>query len=121
MRALRDHLETSLFARLGGVKRNGDAEHRLPNTANLSFSGVDGEALVLNLDLNGIAISTGSACTSGSLDPSHVLVALDQGAEWLDAAIRFSLGASNDRAQTDEVIEAVVAEVSKLRALSASA
>lgn len=120
-RALRDRLESELLARLDGVEINGDPESRLPNTTNLSFDGVDGEALVLNLDLRGIAISTGSACTSGSLDPSHVLVALGKDERWLDAAIRFSLGASNDAAQVDVVVEAVVAEVEKLRALARSA
>ena len=120
-RALRDRLESELLARLDGVEINGDPESRLPNTTNLSFDGVDGEALVLNLDLRGIAISTGSACTSGSLDPSHVLVALGKDERWLDAAIRFSLGASNDDAQVDVVVEAVVAEVEKLRALARSA
>ncbi len=119
--ALRDRLENGLFNCLEGVHRNGDSERRLPNTTNLSFSGVDGEALVLNLDLRGIAISTGSACTSGSLDPSHVLMALDNDPKWLDAAIRFSLGTTNDAADVDCVIEAVVEEVSKLRALRASA
>lgn len=120
-RALRDRLESELLTRLDGVEINGDPASRLPNTTNLSFDGVDGEALVLNLDLRGIAISTGSACTSGSLDPSHVLVALGKDERWLDAAIRFSLGASNDAAQVDVVVEAVVAEVEKLRALARSA
>ncbi len=116
---LRDRLERGLRARIDGIEINGDIASRLPNTSNLSFAGVDGEALVLNLDLRGIAISTGSACTSGSLDPSHVLVALAKDPKWLDAAIRFSLGASNDEAQVDAVIDAVVEEVSKLRRLAA--
>lgn len=117
--ALRDRLEATLMERLAEVQINGDPGGRLPNTTNLSFAGVDGEALVLNLDLRGIAISTGSACTSGSLDPSHVLVALDRGEKWLAAAIRFSLGAATDDAQIDTVIEAVIAEVTKLRTLAA--
>jgi len=119
--ALRDRLQRGIMDRLDDVIINGDPDNRLPNTTNLSFAGVDGEALVLNLDLQGIAISTGSACTSGSLDPSHVLVALDQGEEWLAAAIRFSLGANNDEGEVDAVIDAVVGEVNKLRALTASA
>jgi len=117
--ALRDRLEAGIRERLDGVRVNGDPEHRLPNTTNLSFLHVDGEALVLNLDLRGIAISTGSACTSGSLDPSHVLVGLGLTDEWLAAAIRFSLGTSNDAAQIDQVVDAVVEEVEKLRALTA--
>ncbi|MCO4768784.1 MAG: aminotransferase class V-fold PLP-dependent enzyme [Deltaproteobacteria bacterium] len=118
---LRDRLEEGIVSRVERVRVNGDPDGRLPNTTNLSFSGVAGAAHVLNLDLRGIAISTGSACTSGSLDPSHVLVALEQGDEWLAAAIRFSLGTGNDEAQVDEVIDAVVAEVAKLRALQATA
>jgi cysteine desulfurase len=119
--AMRDRLETSLMDRLSGVQVNGAPESRLPNTTNLSFAGVDGEALVLNLDLRGIAISTGSACTSGSLEPSHVLLALDRGEKWLAAAIRFSLGATTSEEQIETVIEAVVAEVTKLRTLAGSA
>ena len=118
--AMRDRLETSLMDRLSGVQINGAPESRLPNTTNLSFAGVDGEALVLNLDLRGIAISTGSACTSGSLEPSHVLLALDRGEKWLAAAIRFSLGATTSKEQIETVIEAVVAEVTKLRTLAGS-
>lgn len=118
--ALRDRLQERILARVDGVEINGDVDNRLPNTTNLSFLGVDGEALVLNLDLRGIAISTGSACTSGSLDPSHVLVALGKDPKWLDAAIRFSLGSANDEAQVDAVADAVVEEVHKLRSLAAT-
>lgn len=117
---LRDRLECALRDRIDDVEINGDVSCRLANTSNISFAGVDGEALVLNLDLRGIAISTGSACTSGSLDPSHVLVALGKDPRWLDAAIRFSLGASNDEAQVDVVVDAVVDEVHKLRRLAAT-
>jgi cysteine desulfurase len=119
MAALRDRLEERIRGRLDRVELNGDREQRLPNTLNLSFDGVDGEGLVLALDLRGIAISTGSACTSGSLDPSHVLVALNKGERWLEAAIRFSLGRMNDAAQVDEVADAVAAEVTRLRAVQA--
>ena len=76
---------------------------------------------MLNLDLKGIAISTGSACTSGSLDPSHVLVALHKDERWLEAAIRFSVGRSNTAEQIDFVADTVIAEVGRLRALRASA
>ena len=114
---LRDRLESGLRNKLPGVEGNGDVAARLPNTTNLSFEGVDGEGLVLSLDLKGIAISTGSACTSGSLDPSHVLVALHKEKRWLDAAIRFSLGRSNTEAEVDAVIDTVVAEVQRLRRL----
>ena len=114
---LRDRLEARIAAKLDGVQVNGDASNRLPNTTNLSFADVDGEGLVLNLDLRGIAVSTGSACTSGSLDPSYVLVALGMDERWLEAAIRFSLGRSNDEEQVDQVADAVIAEVGRLRSL----
>jgi cysteine desulfurase len=117
MSALRDRLQARIAAGLDGVEVNGDESNRLPNTSNLSFAGVDGEGLVLNLDLKGVAVSTGSACTSGSLDPSHVLLALGKEERWLEAAIRFSLGRSNDEAQVDLVADAVIAEVGRLRAL----
>jgi len=115
---LRDRLESGLTARLQGSSVNGDPASRLPNTSNLSFDGVDGEGLVLALDLKGIAISTGSACTSGSLDPSHVLVALNKDPRWLEAAIRVSLGISTTEAQVDTAVDTIVAEVSRLRALN---
>jgi cysteine desulfurase len=112
---LRDRLEGKILAGLEGVELNGDRTDRLPNTTNLSFEGVDGEGLVLNLDLNSIAISTGSACSSGSLEPSHVLLGLDKDKRWLEAAIRFSLGRSNDEAQVDQVADTLIGEVRRLR------
>jgi cysteine desulfurase len=118
---LRDRLEQGILQQLDGVAINGDVEHRLPNTTNLSFIGVDGEGLVLNLDINGLAVSTGSACTSGSLDPSHVLVALGKDVRWLDAAIRFSLGRFNTADEVDEAVTTVVREVTRLRALTPGA
>ncbi len=118
---LRDRLEQQILGALTGVERNGDPEDRLPNTTNLSFDGVDGEGLVLSLDLNGIAISTGSACSSGSLDPSHVLVGLNKDERWLEAAIRLSLGRSNDEAQVDEVAKTLIREVQRLREVVAEA
>jgi len=119
--ALRDRLETKITAGLGDVDLNGDSGSRLPNTTNLSFDAVDGEGLVLNLDLHDIAISTGSACSSGSLDPSHVLVGLHKDERWLAAAIRFSLGRSNDEGQVDSVADTVIREVTRLRSVVAEA
>ena len=113
--ALRDRLEGRICNGLDGVEINGDVGARLPNTTNLSFSGVDGEGLVLSLDLKGIAISTGSACTSGSLDPSHVLVALGKAPKWLDAALRLSIGRSTEDAAVDYVADTLIAEVLRLR------
>jgi cysteine desulfurase len=119
--ALRDRLESRIREGLDGVDLNGDAAARLPNTTNLSFDRVDAEGLVLILDLKGIAISTGSACTSGSIDPSHVLVALKKDERWLEAALRFSVGRSNTEAEVDFVADTVIAEVTRLRELRASA
>jgi len=121
MAELRDLLELRIRSQVPDVETNGDAEGRLPNTLNLSFDGVDGEALVLNLDLRGIAISTGSACTSGSLDPSHVLVALGKDAKWLDAAIRFSIGRATTEDEVETVAKAVAEEVRRLRMVAESA
>ena len=112
---LRDRLEQRVLDELDGVQVNGDPEARLPNTTNLSFLGVDGEGLVLSLDLKGIAISTGSACTSGSLDPSHVLVALAKDPKWVEAAIRISLGHQTDSDSVDTVAATLIAEVQRLR------
>ena len=112
---MRDRLESKILDGLAGVELNGDPNDRLPNTSNLSFEGVDGEGLVLNLDLNSIAISTGSACSSGSLEPSHVLLGLNKDKRWLEAAIRFSLGRSNDEHQVDQVADTLIREVRKLR------
>ncbi len=121
MARLRDRLEARIRDRVGDVDANGDIECRLPNTLNLSFGGVDGEALVLNLDLRGIAISTGSACTSGSLDPSHVLLALGKDDKWLDAAIRFSIGRATTEEEVEIVALAVAEEVGRLRTVAESA
>jgi cysteine desulfurase len=118
---LRDLLERRIRDRVDDLEFNGDLDSRLPNTLNLSFGSADGEALVLNLDLRGIAISTGSACTSGSLDPSHVLVALEKDERWLDAAIRFSLGRGTTVAEVETVAEAVAEEVERLREVARSA
>jgi cysteine desulfurase len=112
---LRDRLEQRILSALDDVEINGDVEARLPNTSNLSFVGVDGEGLILSLDLKGIALSTGSACTSGSLDPSHVLIALGKDPKWLDAAIRMSIGRSTDEAAIDQVADTLIAEVKRLR------
>lgn len=118
--ALRDRIELRLTEAIPEIERNGGGDDRLPNTLNLSFADVDGEALVLNLDLRGIAVSTGSACTSGSLEPSHVLVALGKDKRWLDAAIRFSLGVSTTAAEVDVAIAGVISEVERLRGLRAA-
>jgi len=118
-RRLRDRFEEGLFRRIPELVRNGPPPSlRLPNTVNISFRYVEGEAMLLNLDMLGIACSSGSACTSGSLEPSPVLMAM--GADPTDAqgALRFSLGYGNSEADVDYAIDAIEAVVTKLRALS---
>ncbi len=117
-RRLRDRFEKGLFERIPDLVLNGHPTERLPNTVNISFRFVEGEALLLNLDMMGIACSSGSACTSGSLEPSPVLTAM--GADPTDAqgALRFSLGYGNTDADVDYAIDAVATVVGKLRALS---
>jgi cysteine desulfurase len=110
MLELRDYLEQQLAARIPGVRVNGDAEHRLPNISNLSFEGVDGEGLLIALDLKGIAVSTGSACASGSLEPSHVLQAMGLARERVRGSLRFSLSAYTTREEIDYAV-AVLAEI----------
>ena len=117
-RRLRDRFEEGLFRRIPELVRNGPPDDRLPNTVNISFRYVEGEAMLLNLDMVGIACSSGSACTSGSLEPSPVLMAM--GADPVDAqgALRFSLGQENSEADVDYAVDAIETVVNKLRALS---
>ena len=91
VRALRDRLERGILERVPGAVVNGDRDRRVPNTTNISFEAVEGESLVIALDLEGIAVSTGSACSSGTLEPSHVLRALGLPDSRVQSAIRFSL------------------------------
>jgi cysteine desulfurase len=116
--ALRDRLEREAIARLPGVTVNGSAEHRLPNISNLSFPGVDGESLLIALDLKGIAVSTGSACASGSLEPSHVLQALGLARERVRGSLRFSLSRYNTAEDIDYAVDSLEEVVSRLRAMS---
>ena len=114
MLELRDYLERQLAARILDVRVNGDAEHRLPNISNLSFEGVDGEGLLIALDLKGIAVSTGSACASGSLEPSHVLQAMGLTRERVRGSLRFSLSAYTAREEIDYVVAALEGTVARL-------
>jgi cysteine desulfurase len=113
--ALRDRLEQGILARIPDVLVNGVAATRLPTTTNVSFKGVDGQSLVVALDLKGVAASTGSACSSGSLEPSPVLMAMGLPDEWLQGAVRFSLGAGNTSAEVDTVLHMLPALVTRLR------
>jgi cysteine desulfurase len=115
---LRDRLEQGILAAVPGTAVNGDAARRVPNTTNVSFEGVEAEALLIGLDLEGIAVSTGSACSSGTLEPSHVLRAMGLRAARAQSSIRFSLGDGNDEAQIDRVLAVLPGVVSKLRQLT---
>ncbi len=100
------------------TKLNGDAENKLPGHINISFGGIEGEALLTHLDLDDIAVSTGSACSSGSTKPSYVLKAMGLSTEEARGAVRMTLGRENTEAQIDEVIEKTSAAVKRLQALS---
>jgi cysteine desulfurase len=97
---------------------NGDRAHRLPNLSNISFRGIEGEGLLINLDMQGIAVSTGSACSSGTLEPSPVIRALGREDELARGAIRFSLGRTNTAGDIDRLLEVLPSSVENLRRLS---
>lgn len=115
---LRDHLERGILDRVAYCGVNGDSGARVPNTTNLYFDYLEGESLVIALDLRGFAVSSGSACSSGSVEPSHVLLAIGLTPERARASIRFSLGASNTADQVDALIVAVDESVARLRKIS---
>jgi cysteine desulfurase len=119
--ALRDRLENAILESIPGTGVNGARESRTPNTSNIYFDGIDGEALTIALDLAGFAVSTGAACSSGATSPSHVLTAIGLPAERARASMRFSLGRANTAGQVDSLVEALVREVSRLRRISAHA
>ena len=116
--ALRDRLETGILDGVPGAAVNGDRERRVPNTTNISFEGVEAESLLIALDLEGIAVSTGSACSSGTLEPSHVLRAMGCSPHRTQSSIRFSLGLGNTAEQIDRVVEILPRVVGRLRALA---
>ena len=119
--ALRDRLDDAVLGRIENAGINGGRGCRTPNTTNLLFDGIDGEALVIALDLRGFAVSTGSACSSGAVTPSHVLTAIGLSPERARASIRFSLGRSNTAGQVDALIDALEASVAHLRRISVHA
>ena len=116
--ALRDRLETGMLSLVRGTDRNGAASPRVPNTANVSIDRVESESMLIGLDLAGIAVSSGSACSSGTLEPSHVLKAMGLPHARTLGSIRFSLGSGNTDADIDRVLEALPALVEKLRSLT---
>lgn len=115
VRALRDKLENGILSSITGVVLNGARDQRLPNTTNVSFEGIEAESLLLLLDELGICASSGSACTSGSLDPSHVLLAMGCGSARARGSVRFSLGIYNTEAEVDLVLKHLPGIISKLQ------
>jgi len=118
VRALRDKLEVELLARCPDSCRNGVEEPRLPNTSNIAFAYVEGEAILLHLDEYGICASSGSACTSGSLEPSHVLRAMGVPYTMVHGSVRFSLSRYTTEAEIDKVIEVFPPLIENLRKIS---
>jgi cysteine desulfurase len=118
--ALRDRLESEILARIPGTLVNGARQPRVPNTTNISFERIEAESLLIALDLEGIAVSTGAACSSGTLEPSHVLRAMGLPTHRAQNSIRFSLGAENTDAEVDYLLEKLPRAVEKLRSLTAA-
>ncbi len=112
---LRDRLAAGIAERIEGVRRNGGSGETLPNILNLSFEGAEGEALLLGLDMMGVAVSTGSACTSGAVEPSHVLLAMGIPPRLAQCSLRFSLGRNNTGEEIDYVIGILPGIVRRIR------
>lgn len=113
---LRDRFEKTILATIDGVRRNGTDEPRLPNTSNLTFAGIEAETALLLFDKEGLCCSAGSACSSGSINPSHVLTAMGVTREEARASLRFSLGRTTTEADIDRALEIIPRIVGKLRA-----
>jgi cysteine desulfurase len=116
--ALRDRLEAAVLERVPGTAVNGSREARVPNTTNISFEGIEAESLLIALDLEGVAVSTGSACSAGTLEPSHVLRAMGFPSHRTQNSIRISLGLGNTDEQVDDFLEKLPAVVAKLRTVT---
>jgi len=118
MSAMRDRLEQELLSQVEAAGVNGEGAARVPNTTNIHFDGIDGEALVIALDLKGLAVSTGAACSSGAIEPSHVLIAMDQRPERARSSLRFSLGKQNTAEDVAFALGLLPDTVARLRQLS---
>jgi cysteine desulfurase len=118
MAAMRDQIEQKLLSEIEATGVNGQGAPRVPNTANIHFDYIEGEALVIALDLKGLAVSTGAACSSGAIEPSHVLTAMGLPAEIARASLRFSLGKQNTREDVQFALALVPETVARLRELS---
>ncbi len=112
--AMRDEIQAGLSG-IHDSRVNGDQDNRLPGNLNMSFAGIDGQSLLFDLDLKGVAVSSGSACASGSVDPSHVLMALGIPYEMAHGSLRISLGKYNKREETDKIVRSVTEAVANLR------
>lgn len=115
---MRDHMISEILARIPETRLNGDAKRRLPGNVNVSVRYIEGESLLLSLDLKGIAASSGSACTSGALDPSHVLLAIGLPHEVAHGSLRLTMNEENTMEEVDTVVETLVEIVKRLRAMS---
>ncbi len=113
---LRDHFEQTLLSTVAGVRRNGTDEPRLPNTSNLTFAGIEAETALLLFDKEGLCCSAGSACSSGSINPSHVLTAMGVSRDEARASLRFSLGRTTTDTEIDRALEIIPRVIAKLRA-----
>jgi cysteine desulfurase len=118
MATLRDRLQAAILSAVEVTGVNGEGAPRVPNTTNIYFDYIEGEALVIALDLKGLAVSTGAACSSGAIEPSHVLTAMGMSPERARASIRFSLGKQNTSEDVDFALELIPATVARLRELS---
>ncbi len=118
LKDLRDTFENRVGESISGLTFNGDLKRRLPNISNISFASIEGEGLLINLDMQGIAVSTGSACSSGSLEPSPVIRALDPDDERARGAIRFSFGRFNTSADVNKLLEVLPKAIESIRRLS---
>jgi cysteine desulfurase len=118
MAELRDRLEGAILQNVESAGVNGAGAPRVPNTTNIYFDYIEGEALIIALDLKGLAVSTGAACSSGAIEPSHVLTAMGLRPDRARASIRFSLGKQNTAEDVEFAIELVPAQVARLRELS---
>jgi len=116
VRAMRDHLEDTIMSKIPRISRNGAKAQRLPNTTNLAFHGVEAEALLLMLDQAGICAATGSACKTGSIEPSHVLTAMGLPADLAKGSLRLSLGVYNTDEHVDYLLEKLLPIIARLRA-----
>ena len=115
---LRDKLQNGLLASIADTKLNGDPENRVPNTVNISFGYVEGEAILMHLNEHGICASSGSACTSGSLEPSHVLRAMGVDFKFAHGSVRFSLSEQTTEEEVDKVLEVMPGIIENLRKIS---